>query len=98
MPHVFARSEAGVFHALGQAQMASHGARRSAPGEWLIAYGNATQPGSPHVGDPLELFACNEMRPVWRSRSDIEADLELRETLEQVSPKTDFLAFWHRGH
>ena len=45
----------------------------------LTAYGNSTQPGSPHVGDQLELFARQEMRPVWRTRDDIEAHLEARQ-------------------
>jgi acyl-homoserine-lactone acylase len=44
----------------------------------LTAYGNATQPGSPHIGDQLELYARNELRPVWRTRKEIEAHLESR--------------------
>ncbi|MEG4129067.1 penicillin acylase family protein [Microcoleus sp. Pol1B3] len=31
----------------------------------LNRYGNATQPGSPHAGDQLQLFARKELRPVW---------------------------------
>ncbi|WP_414644284.1 acylase, partial [Allocoleopsis sp.] len=42
----------------------------------LNTYGNATQPGSPHVGDQLALYVRNEMRPVWRTRKEIEAHLE----------------------
>lgn len=49
----------------------------------LTAYGSSTQPGSPHRGDQLELFARQEMRPVWRTRDEIEANLETRETLPQ---------------
>jgi acyl-homoserine-lactone acylase len=45
----------------------------------LLTYGNATQPGSPHVGDQLALFARKEMRPAWRTRAEIEANLEARE-------------------
>ncbi len=45
----------------------------------LLAYGNASQPGSPHVGDQLDLFAKKELRPVWRTREEIEAHLEERE-------------------
>jgi acyl-homoserine-lactone acylase len=45
----------------------------------LTTYGNASQPGSPHLGDQLALFARNEMRPAWRTRADIEANLEARE-------------------
>ncbi len=41
-----------------------------------MAYGNATQPGSVHNGDQTELLAQQEMRPVWRVRSEIEMHLE----------------------
>jgi acyl-homoserine-lactone acylase len=44
----------------------------------LTSYGNATQPGSPHIGDQLNLFAKKKLRPVWRDRSDILANLEAR--------------------
>lgn len=47
----------------------------------LTAYGNATQPDSPHVGDQLELFARKDMRPAWRTRSEVEENLERREVL-----------------
>ena len=47
----------------------------------LNSYGNATQPGSPHAGDQLQLFARQELRPVWRSRSEIEAHLSSRQKL-----------------
>jgi acyl-homoserine-lactone acylase len=46
-----------------------------------VTYGNASQPGSPHVGDQLVLAAKGELRPVWRTREEIEANLELRESL-----------------
>jgi acyl-homoserine-lactone acylase len=45
----------------------------------LTVYGNATQPGSPHVGDQLELYARGELRPAWRTRDEIEAHLEARD-------------------
>ena len=48
----------------------------------LLSYGNASQPGSPHVGDQLELFAAKELRDVWRTRAEIEAHLAERETLD----------------
>ena len=44
----------------------------------LTTYGNATQSGSPHVGDQLQLYARNDLRPVWRTRKEIEAHLESR--------------------
>jgi acyl-homoserine-lactone acylase len=45
----------------------------------LLSYGNASQPGSRHLGDQLELFANKKLRPVWRSREEIERHLEERE-------------------
>jgi len=42
----------------------------------LLAYGNASQPGSPHVGDQLDLYGAKRMRTPWRTRADIEANLE----------------------
>ncbi|HEY9711143.1 MAG TPA: penicillin acylase family protein, partial [Oculatellaceae cyanobacterium] len=44
----------------------------------LTTYGNATQPGSPHVGDQLSLYARDELRTVWRTRKEIETHLESR--------------------
>lgn len=48
----------------------------------LIAYGNSTQPGSPHMGDQLELFSKKQMRDAWRTRKDVEANLESKEVLK----------------
>ncbi len=47
----------------------------------LTSYGNATQPGSPHTGDQLKLFARKELRPAWRTRQEIQANLTKREVL-----------------
>ncbi|NMG22717.1 acylase [Brasilonema bromeliae] len=44
----------------------------------LIGYGNATQSGSPHTEDQLQMFANKQLRPVWRDRQDILAHLEER--------------------
>ncbi|RLT40573.1 MAG: penicillin acylase family protein [Chloroflexi bacterium] len=44
----------------------------------LTAYGNASQPDSPHNGDQLRLAAQKELRPAWRTRADILAHLEAR--------------------
>jgi len=44
----------------------------------LLSYGNASQPGSPHLADQLPLFARKQLRPVWRTRQDIEAHLAER--------------------
>jgi acyl-homoserine-lactone acylase len=40
----------------------------------LLAYGNATQPHSPHVGDQLDLYERKEMRTPWLTRPEIEAN------------------------
>lgn len=45
----------------------------------LTSYGNATQPGSPHVSDQLKLFARKQLRPVWRLRKEISAHLAERQ-------------------
>lgn len=44
----------------------------------LTSYGNATQPNSSHIGDQLQLFARQQLRPVWRTRQEITAHLEER--------------------
>ncbi len=47
----------------------------------LLAYGNATQRGSKYRGDQLRLYAGKRLRPAWRTRADIEANLAARERL-----------------
>jgi len=47
----------------------------------LLTYGNASQPGSPHDGDQLGLYSENRLRTPWRTREEIEANLERREVL-----------------
>lgn len=49
--------------------------------EGLLPQGNSSQPGSPHVGDQLELFSQGKLRKLWRDRAEIEQHLELREQL-----------------
>ncbi|MGW8265469.1 MAG: acylase [Longimicrobiales bacterium] len=44
----------------------------------VLGYGNASQPDSPHRTDQLQLFADKAMRPVWRTREEIEAHLRDR--------------------
>ena len=44
----------------------------------VLAYGNASQPVFPHRTDQLKLFRDKTMRPVWRSRGEIEANLKSR--------------------
>ncbi len=47
----------------------------------LLSYSNASQPGSKHLDDQLQLLSDRKLRPIWRSRKEIEANLELRELL-----------------
>lgn len=44
-----------------------------------IIYGNASQPGSPHLGDQLALYVRHQMRDVWRTRKEIETHLKSRQ-------------------
>ena len=46
----------------------------------LLSYGNATQKHSAHVGDQLDLLVKKQLRPVWRTRKDIEMHLEAKES------------------
>ena len=46
----------------------------------LLGYGNATQPGSPHLDDQLPFMVQKKLLPVLRDRKEIEASLERRET------------------
>ena len=45
----------------------------------LLSYGNATQPGSKHISDQLELLSRKKLRPVWLSRKDVLDHLEKKE-------------------
>ena len=47
----------------------------------LVAYGNASRTGSPHRTDQLPLFSRKEFKTVWRTRAEVEAHLERRDTL-----------------
>ena len=48
--------------------------------EGLLMYGNWSKKGSPHVGDQFRLASKKEMRPIWRDRKDVEANLESKKT------------------
>jgi acyl-homoserine-lactone acylase len=47
-------------------------------GEALLGYGNWSRAGSKHVDDQLALASMKRMRPIWRARTDIDANLESR--------------------
>jgi acyl-homoserine-lactone acylase len=44
----------------------------------LMSYGDASQPGTPHLGDQIPLLAAKQMRDAWRTRAEVEAHLESR--------------------
>jgi acyl-homoserine-lactone acylase len=46
--------------------------------EALLGYGNWSKQDSPHVTDQIPLMSRNEMRPVWRDRQEVVANLESR--------------------
>ena len=47
----------------------------------LVSYGDSSQPGSLHHTDQLPLVAREQWRDVWRTRGEIEAHLERRESV-----------------
>ena len=44
----------------------------------LMAYGNASQPGSPHRSDQLKHLSDKTFRTLWTTRPEVEANLEAR--------------------
>lgn len=48
----------------------------------LVGQGNATQPGSAHVGDQTELFSKQELREAWLTREAVEANLAFEEVVK----------------
>ena len=46
--------------------------------EVLLNYGNWSKKGSKHIDDQLPLASRKEMRPMWRTKAEIEANLESR--------------------
>jgi acyl-homoserine-lactone acylase len=78
----FGPSEAGVDTVVGgDAFYAAVEFSQPVRARVLLAYGNATREGSPHVGDQIESFARKEMRAPWLTRAEVEAHLESRETV-----------------
>jgi acyl-homoserine-lactone acylase len=45
----------------------------------LMSYGNASQPGSPHIADQAPLLASQTLRDAWRTRAEVEANMESRD-------------------
>ncbi|NEU77292.1 acylase [Hassallia byssoidea VB512170] len=75
----FAPSENGRFQSVaGDSYVAAIEFSNPVKAMALTSYGNATQPGSTHVGEQLPMFAKKQLRPVWRDRAIIEAHLAER--------------------
>ena len=75
-PGPFAGGKAEAVHGDTYAAIVEFGPTVRA--EALLTYGNWSRPGSKHVSDQLPLVAQKVMRPVWRTRKEIEANLESR--------------------
>jgi acyl-homoserine-lactone acylase len=76
----FERAEDGQFRAnAGDSFIAAIEFGTPVRARALLAYGNASQAGSPHRTDQLPLYAAKQLRDVLRSRADIERNLLLRE-------------------
>lgn len=51
--------------------------------EVILSYGNATQKGSRHTGDQLQMLSDKKMRPALLERAEIMKNLEKRELLSK---------------
>ncbi len=47
----------------------------------VLSYSNSTMPAAGHIDDQLPLMVEKKLHPVWRTRQQIEANLERTETL-----------------
>ena len=73
-------SSGGIFQSIaGDSYIAAIEFSQPVKAKVLNIYGNATQPNSPHRGDQLGLYTRNELRPVWRTRQEIETNLAARD-------------------
>ncbi len=76
----FAPGEKGQFQAVaGDSYVAAIEFSNPVRAMVLTTYGNATQPGSRHTSDQLQMFVNKKLRPVWRDRAAILAHLEERQ-------------------
>ena len=76
----FSRREGNRFYAAsGETIVCAIEFARIQRAQCLLGYGNATQPGSPHLQDQLPLMVQKKLLPVHREKKEIEANLELRE-------------------
>jgi acyl-homoserine-lactone acylase len=55
--------------------------KEGATAQALLGYGNASRPGSLHVTDQLPFFDAKTLRPVYRTRADVEKHTVSREVV-----------------
>ncbi|WP_254564929.1 acylase [Oscillatoria sp. HE19RPO] len=78
----FEEAEDGRFAAVGgDSYIAAVEFGDSVQAKAVLSYGNSSQPDSPHRTDQFTLFANQQLRPVWRLRSDILNHLEYQVNL-----------------
>jgi acyl-homoserine-lactone acylase len=50
--------------------------KKTTHAEGLLTYGDASQPGSKHIGDQLQLLSDKKLRPIWRDRAELKDHTE----------------------
>jgi acyl-homoserine-lactone acylase len=90
----------GVFHVIAYARQGDAGqpvfgdtyvaAVEFTPGgpraQAVLSYGNASQPGSRYRNDQVRLIAEQRLRPSWRTRAEVEANLASRMPIVRGMP------------
>lgn len=56
----------------------------------LMSYGNATQKGSPHNGDQLELFSKKELRDAWFTKDEVKSNTVRLEVITEKGFREKF--------
>jgi acyl-homoserine-lactone acylase len=76
----FSRREGNKYYAAsGETIVCAIEFARTQRAQCLLGYGNATQPGSPHLEDQLPMMVQKRLLPVRRDKKDVEGNFELRE-------------------
>jgi acyl-homoserine-lactone acylase len=76
----FAKDQDGKYRAVaGDSYVAVTEFGKNVRARVLLSYGNASQPGSIHIGDQLDLLSRKELRQAWLSKKDILANMEERQ-------------------
>jgi acyl-homoserine-lactone acylase len=79
----FSRRDGNKFYAAsGETIVCAIEFGRNQRAQCLLGYGNATQPGSPHLEDQLPFMVQKKLLPVRREKKEVEGDLKLRERFQ----------------